>query len=133
MYVHIYTYIHSPNRVYTEGVLAVCLVAGWMRTRVRTGVRVGQLLCAGCGLGDTHLHPSQLKHLFFICIRKNGFDTFCSRTLVEPWRPRTASRILPDSKFPPYLSCVADALAETSLLIRAFDEKVTRKIKWNIL
>ena len=28
------------------------------------GLRALSLLCAGCGLGDTHLRPSQLKALF---------------------------------------------------------------------
>jgi hypothetical protein len=44
------------------------------------------------------------------------------------WMP---PRCLSDaSQFPPNLRCVADALAEISLLIWTFDAKIIRKLKW---
>jgi hypothetical protein len=50
---------------------------------------------------------------------------FCSRTPLEPRRPKTASRSSPglSSKFPPYLGCVADAPHEIPFRFQPFEKK----------
>ena len=67
-----------PKQIYLNGVLTVCLRTRWVCSP--TGSRCAdQLLCAGCGLGDTCYRLVYAKwSLTPLWLKKhNGFDTLC--------------------------------------------------------
>ena len=80
----IYTNIYSPESVYTEGVLAVCLLRGWMRGPPPLYAR--SFRRAGFGLVDTHLRQSQLKllHFPFATEKHNCFSIWLLNDLSGP-------------------------------------------------
>jgi hypothetical protein len=62
-----------------------------------------QLLCTGCGLGETHLHPSQLKPSLFLftTAKHNGFDTRLPQDVSGPLEAQGSvpgvTRCIPDT------------------------------------
>ena len=87
-----------PKQIYLNGVLTVCLRTRWVSIQSATRCP-HQLLCAGCGLGDTCCRLVYAKwSLMPLWLKKHkGFDTLC---LPDPSRHLSGPKAYFRQKYP---------------------------------